>query len=520
MSQSSFVKGTIILTIATLTSKVLGSVFRIPLQNIAGDEVLGIFNLVYPVYMVALILSVAGLPLAISKLISEARAKEDNSSIRDIYLAASILAVLFGIVSFTLIFSYSNEIANMLGGESTRLALIIVASTLLFAPYMAIYRGYFQGFEEMKQTAISQVIEQFVRAVLIIGIAYFLVQQNYTDEKIAGGIMVGSVVGVLVALLFLRISYKRSSLQITPSDTFSLKRFIKSCKKILSISIPIAVGSITMALFNAVDSFTVSYALRSIGISTDAVNYWFGIYSRGLTLVQIATVFATSIVLPIVPLISSKLAKKDIKGTRLIIERTHEMTHIISWPVATGLLALTLPLNLALFTNLEGSTMLAIIGFSSIFTSLTLIGTGVLQGINLAKTAASIIIGGVFLKIVTNILFIKLFGLDGAAISTLLVYFIIFIANTIVIWKNIKISVFQMNKIKVILASILVGILIGLPSWMINFSEWNRLLALFYIFIASLLGVAIYLSVLLLLKVIDTNSIKELLTKSIGKGEF
>src|SRR5690606_12659808 len=125
MKHSTFVKSTVILTIATLLSKILGSIFRIPLQNIAGDEVLGIFSLVYPVYMVALILSVAGIPISISKLISENRAQNDLLTVKRIYITASILALLFGLISFTFIYSLSHPIANILGGPETRLALII-----------------------------------------------------------------------------------------------------------------------------------------------------------------------------------------------------------------------------------------------------------------------------------------------------------------------------------------------------------------------------------------------------------
>ena len=105
--KNTLVKSTLILSIATLVSKILGSIFRIPLQNIAGDEVLGIFSLVYPVYMVALNLSVAGIPVAISKLISEANVQENKAEIRKIYVTAVILALLFGIISFLLIFSFS-----------------------------------------------------------------------------------------------------------------------------------------------------------------------------------------------------------------------------------------------------------------------------------------------------------------------------------------------------------------------------------------------------------------------------
>ena len=225
MSQSTFVKSTIILTVATLLSKILGSIFRIPLQNIAGDEVLGIFSLVYPVYMVALYLSVAGIPLAISKLIAEANAKNEPHKVKKIYFTSSILALCFGILSFTIIFSFSEQIANALGGPSTRIALIVVALTLLVAPYMAVYRGFFQGYGNMQPTAVSQVIEQLVRAGLIIIIAYVLVTMDYSDEIVAGGVMFGSIIGALASLIYLRVKYSRASVKVTSKEKYSAYDF-------------------------------------------------------------------------------------------------------------------------------------------------------------------------------------------------------------------------------------------------------------------------------------------------------
>lgn len=510
MSQSTFVKSTIILTIATLLSKILGSIFRIPLQNIAGDEILGIFQQVYPIYMVALYLSVAGIPLAISKLIAEVNAKNEQHKVKEIYLTASILALCFGIISFGIIFGFSSQIANALGGPSTEFALIVVALTLLVAPYMAVYRGYFQGFGNMQPTAISQVIEQLVRVCLILIVSYILVAMDYSNEIVAGGVMVGSVIGALASLIYLLTKYKRSPVKVTTKIKYTYGAFSSWSKVILKISIPIAIGSVTMALFNFVDSFTVTYGLRSAGIEDSQINYLFGIYGRGLTLVQITTVFASAIILPLVPLITAKLSEKDYSGTREIIERTHRLTHLISWPAALGLFALTLPLNLALFTNLEGSTMLAIINLSSVFTSLTILGTGVLQGMNAARTGAFIIIGGVLLKVFSNIFFIQAFGLDGAAYSTLLVYLVLFVVNSIFIMKTIRFAVIDQTIVKIILSSILMGVVIGLPTLWFDITNWSRLLAMGYLVVSILLGGVIYFALLWVTKAINKEDMKQL----------
>lgn len=509
MSKQTLVTSTIVLTVATLISKVLGSVFRIPLQNIAGDEVLGIFSLVYPVYMVALILSVAGLPLAISKLISAADQRKKQTEIRDIYVTASILALLFGLISFTLIYVFRSPISYLLGGESTELALIISSMTLLIAPYMAVYRGYFQGLGDMIPTALSQVFEQLIRAVLIIVIAYTLIQFNYATHEVAGYIMFGSIAGVLVSLAFLRFQFIKQQVKPVSNQNYSFKTFLFWSKRVLSISIPIAIGSLTMALFNVVDSLTIPFALRANGLLGDAVNYQYGIYGRGLALVQIATVFATSIVLPLVPLITKKIALGDIKGTKLLIEKTHYLSHLISWPAAFGLLGLTLPLNLGLFTDLNGSSMLAIIHFSSVFTAFVLVGTGILQGINKVKTAAYIIIGGVMMKVVLNIMLIQLFDLDGAALATLIVYALLMIINLVFIKREIPFKFITREAFIMALSALFMGAIIALPTQWIDFSSVTRLFAISYLLIAVIVGGTIYFALLVVFKAIDEQFLRD-----------
>ena len=377
-------------------------------------------------------------------------------------------------LAFRLFLDFQHEIANALGGPSSRIALIIVALTLLVAPYMAVYRGFFQGYGNMQPTAISQVLEQLIRVGIILIVAYVLVSMDYSNDIIAGGVMIGSVFGALASLVYLRVKFARSSIKVKSSAKYTFGDFSSWSKVILKLSIPIAIGSVMMALFNFVDSFTVTYSLRNVGVENNQINYLYGIYGRGQTLVQIATVFATSIILPLIPLITKKLAEKDLLGTRAVIERTHRMTHLISWPAALGLLALTFPLNLALFTNLEGSTMLAIINLSSVFTSLTILGTGILQGMNAEKIAATIIIGGVLLKVVSNLFFIQLYGLDGAAISTLFVYVVLFIVNSLFIFKRIRYSIFNRQVLMIMVSSIIMGCVIGLPTLWFDIVELDK----------------------------------------------
>ncbi|RBW67597.1 putative polysaccharide biosynthesis protein [Bacillus taeanensis] len=499
MAQS-FIKGTLILTLATLISKVLGSIFRIPLQNIAGDEVLGIFSLVYPVYMTALILSVAGIPIAISKLISEARAEKNEENVRSIFLTASILAFSFGVLGFGFIYAFAAPLAELLGGQSTKYSLILVSATLLVAPYMAVYRGFFQGHNNMQPTAISQVIEQFVRVGLMIVIAIYLVSKSSSSEQIAAWIMVGSIIGALSSLVYLRTLFSRSPVKPKGKGSYNFTAFKFWSARILKLSIPICIGALTMALINLVDSVTIPFSLKLAGFKETEVGYLYGIYGRGLSLVQIATVFSTSLVLPLIPLITSMMAKKNEAEAKTIIERSFKMTHFISWPAAVGMLVLTLPLNLALFTNFEGSDVLAVTVFSSVFMSLAVLGTGILQGINKSVFAAVIIVVGGILKVVLNFVLVAYYGLIGAAVSTLIVYFMIVLLNAQAIKKEIPFRSLTKEWSVFFGGSIVMGIILVLPFYWLAVKEWTRLFALVYSGLAAVIGAMVYVVFVVVLK--------------------
>ncbi|WP_281974827.1 putative polysaccharide biosynthesis protein [Halobacillus litoralis] len=509
MKSSLFLKSTLILTIATLTSKLLGSLFRVPLQNIAGDEVLGIFSLVYPVYMVALILSVAGIPIAISKLIAEARSSGTEADIHHIQKTARILALLLGISSMGFLLVFSHPISQMIGGSATEPSLIVVSFTLLVAPYMAVDRGYFQGFEDMRPTAISQVIEQFIRVLIILAAAYALTAMDYNDTTIAAGIMIGSFIGATASLIYLKNRLQKSTIQVQVVQGYSFSIFKKWGKKILSVSLPIAIGTLTMALFNVVDSVTVPYNLQAHHGGDDQVTFLYGIYGRGLALVQIATVFATSVILPLIPSLTKHVNDGELKEAGDLIETTRGLTHVLSWPVAILLIVLTVPINIALFTDTEGSLMISIVSLSSAFISLTLVGTAILQGMNATRIAATIILGGAAVKGISNFLFVPVFGIEGAALGSLVTYMLVVIINRRIIQQRIQLNPDHGNIAKVIGTATMLGGITALTYLFIEPSEWSRGGALLFVVLASFTYMILYGFSLLQWKAIDQRMLQQ-----------
>lgn len=509
MSQS-FVKGALLITLATLVSKVLGSVFRIPLQNIAGDEVLGIFTAVYPVYMTVLTMSVAGIPLAISKLISEARVKNQSNDVRDIFVTSGILAFLFGLTSFLLMYIFAKPIAEALGGEYAMLSIIVVSLTLLIAPYMAVYRGYFQGFGTMTPTALSQVLEQFVRVALILIAAYVLVARQAPNETIAAGVMVGSSIGALCSLIYLRLTFTRGSLKPKADARFQFASFKIWAKRILVISLPICVGALTMALLNVVDSLTIPAQLRASGLSDQEIQYSYGLYGRGLALVQIAVVFASALILPLIPSITATLAKGEKEKARSLIEKANKFTHLVSWPAAIGLFALTLPINLALFKDLEGNSVIAVLSLSAVFTAISVLTTGILQGMNKEKIAAVVVVVSVFVKAVLNIVLFNQFGLLGAAIATLLTYIVLSVINLSYIYRTMPFTIISRGLVVSIVGSVLMGAVVYAPLYFLDVSGWSRMLALLYVALMIGVGAIVYMIVVLALKGLTREELQSL----------
>ncbi|PSL48525.1 O-antigen/teichoic acid export membrane protein [Salsuginibacillus halophilus] len=486
------IKSALFLTAATFLSKVLGSVFRIPLQNIAGDDVFGIFSMVYPVYMAVLIITVAGIPIAISKLISEARFNGGIDDIRDIFASASIVSFSFGVISFLLMFSLADHIALLLGGSYAAEAVRIVSFALIIAPYMAVYRGFFQGYDDMQPTAVSQVLEQLIRVLLLLALAVILVEMQAESSVVAGGVMAGSAVGALASLVYLRRLFVKSSHRPKPQSKFTLIIFRRWSKRILLLALPICAGALVLPILSMIDSVTVPLQLHSYGYSADAVPDAFGVYSRGTALVQIAVVFASALILPLIPAVTGALARGEEQGAAGLIEKSMKLSHLTALPAAAGLFALTAPLNLAFFGSLDGHWAIAVLHLSAAPMAYAIVTTGMLQGVNQPVRAAAVVIGGALVKAGLNVWLVPIYGLEAAAGTTLGVYTFIAFIHTAMIRKRLAYTTQRRVLFVSAIGSLLIAAAVGLPLFVIEIEAWSRLAALIYSGAAVAGGVIIF----------------------------
>lgn len=193
---------------------------------------------------------------------------------------------------------------------------------------------------------------------------------------------------------------------------------------------------------------------------------------------QIVTVFASSMVLPLVPSIVAKLAAKDLDGTKKSMEKAYFLTFTFSLAAVIILMSLAVPINIGLFTDAAGSGMLTVNLFNSFFASMTVLGTGVLQGIGKGGWSAKLVLFGALLKVAINLLLINQFGLIGAAYSTLIVYVILMLLTIFSIQKSIRFPLFSKRIFYTILSTSITGILLLIPAQFFDYGQWTRLMAL------------------------------------------
>ncbi|SFJ62148.1 putative polysaccharide biosynthesis protein [Thermoflavimicrobium dichotomicum] len=431
---SKLVKGTLILSIATLLTRMIGALFWVPFQNIAGDEIVGLYKVSFPLYATLLVIASAGVPLTVSKFVSERLSKGDHLNARRVLKAASIILSITGLVLALSLYLGADFVANvMLHNPTTKASLQVLALAIVFVPLMAVLRGYFQGHQNMMPTGISQVVEQILRVVTVIVLTYYMVEAGFSSEQISAGATAGAFTGAIGGLLVVlwynlrdKREWRKKVQQQPPTDPEPLWPLIK---KILAFSIPISLGSLVYPMIQFLDSATVPRLLQWMGHNLSMANTLYGIYGRGEPFVNLIQSFSVAISLSLVPAISAYVAKKEMAAVSRTISQAWLMTLIVSLPASLMVTVLAKPLNIMMYKDDKGWFPLAILAFAAIFSTVATASTGILQGLGYNKIPVqNLIIGGI-VKVIGNFIYIPLIGIAGSALSMVICYLVVCILN-------------------------------------------------------------------------------------------
>lgn len=473
-------RGAVILGVASFLSRLLGTVYKIPFENMTGSVGFYIYNQVYPLYTILLVLSTAGFPTAISKLVSERLVHGDRAGARRVYRVSSVILTMTGGFFFLCLFFGAPAIAAWMGGgEELVLPIRAVSFALLLVPAMAALRGYFQGFQNMMPTAVSQVVEQLVRVTFILLVTFFAMQWVVPTERAvvlaASGAVMGAFVGAIAAFGYL-LGYKR---RVEADEVSSRRKEVREkepigdlLKKIVATALPIALASLVLPLFNLVDAFTIktilNHAFCGGALDCTEAAYWKGVYDRGPTLVQFAAFFATAIALSIVPAVAESKERRRWQEAAERAELAIKMTLWLGVPASIGLAVIAEPVNIMLFRNDEGTWAVRIAALTVMFSTLTMTCTGILQGVGHLLLPARILLLAVAVKLAANLLLVPAWQINGAAAATVLAYMMAASLNQREVRRRVHIRWERPTLYgKPLLAAlVMAGVLWGVLQWM------------------------------------------------------
>lgn len=424
--KSQFLGGALILAAAGILSKIIGMFYRIPLQSIVGNNGLGLYQEVYPLYLTFLILATAGVPVALSRMIAEVLADGRESEVKPILARSMLMMGVIGLVLFTILYASSPVIALAMGNPHLVSPIRAISLSLLFVPLIAVLRGYFYGHQKMMMVGISQVVEQSLRVGFILIASLYLVSLGEDTDSVITGVNFGTMISTAMSLFLLIGFYwwhqRKNPVPALGSwrnrDWWGDRSFYL---RMWQISWPICVSALVIPIFSLVDSFLAINIFRYVwhvdGMTADS---WFGIYSRGGPLLQLASLFGASIALSIVPAIARAKQSGDTGEVQALTRISYRFAWLIGLPAGLGLTAVAEGANLALYGDTEGTRAMAILGVSAITLSLLLATNGILQGLGREKVPALHLSWGIGMKVVATLVFTSILGIDGLALSWLI----------------------------------------------------------------------------------------------------
>ena len=432
--KQNFLQGTALLAMATAIVKVIGALYKIPLNAIIGEQGFGYFNTAYEIYNVLLMISTAGLPVAMSRMISQASSLGHYNQVRRVYHTARGIFLALGITGSLLMTVFCRQLAAFQNQPDAWAAIGFLGPCVLLICIMSTYRGFFQGQSNMLPTSISQVLEAVVKLIVGMIAAVALLKTTNSIPLAAGGAILGVTASCLVSSVYLFTRF-RKSYKILPVTAEDPRSFGDTAKGLLIIAIPITIGSAGLQLLTMLETKIYMGQLLQFH-SQAAADTMRGIYGMTQTIFNMPCAFITPITISIIPAITSQLTLCNYGEAKATEESAIRITGLISMPCAFGLGLLSEPVT-ALLGGYTGENLvlaaklMSILGFSIMFNAVVLVTTAIMQAHGHAgRPVINMLIGGV-LKLAAVFILTgnPNIGIVGTPTGTLLCYLAISVLN-------------------------------------------------------------------------------------------
>ena len=457
-TREGFVFGAFLLSFSGLITKIAGLIFRVILTRMIGgsaDVVNGItsvdatmshFSSAYAVYTFLLSLSTSGLPIGISAMVSRSLALGKYKDIKMLMRSVTLIFVSIGGILTVLGLAFSEPIATMMNSADTTYCMKYIMPSVFFIAVVSVFRGFFQGYNNMAPTSVSNLIEAALKLGVGLGISYiFQIQGRPAYEIVAGGIL-GVTIGTVGACVYMVLKYvfRDKSYRIT------LKEFVQDTaptpkksllKEFFVITLPIALSSVSVQLMGLIDSGVVVQTLNDVFGDLSKAQAYYGAYSnKATTIFNLPSFFIVTIGVSLVPSISAAFARKNKKTIRDTVNKSLKYSSIIAFACAMGLAAVGTPVVNIIFGGSYdgmGGNLLSVLSLSLVAVGLTNVTSYILQAIGKAYISViSVAVGAVVKTLCTWILVhIPAINIYGAPIATNIAYPIMLIMNFYFIYK-------------------------------------------------------------------------------------
>lgn len=433
--KESFVKGTLILAGAALIARLLGLFQRVPLEHILGDVGNASYVLANGIYFMLLPLATAGLPSTLSRMVSERHALNRPAESERIYQAALWFAAVTGIVMSLLLYFAAPYYAAASRVPEAAIAIRTLAPALLIFPLIAIMRGYLQGRNIMIAGGISQVIEQIIRVGSGISLAFVLYHMNAKGEEIAAAATFGAVLGgvaALIVMLYFNAKTKRQDKKdglLQAKDDPNRLPFSKIYLEIFKLSIPIVLSSLTVPAVNFIDG-SILKPLLSQHIGSEQATYILGILgNRAQMIAGIPPILAIALSTSLLPIISAAFARKDEEHLHQQVTLAMRVSVLTGMPMVIALTTAAYSVNGLLFSTRDGSSIIAMLTFGTIFQITMMISNSILIGVDKVNLSMVHVGIGVTVKLALSLLLAPLLGIYGIILATILCFLTITLLN-------------------------------------------------------------------------------------------
>lgn len=487
-SDSSYLVQGSILAIASIVSRVIGLVYRMPLTAIIGNHGNDYYSTAFEIYSMLLLISSYSLPMAVSKMVSARVASRQNENAYRVFKSAALFAFITGLIGCLILLFGSGLFTKLFKTPLAIYALRVLAPTLIIVAVLGVVRGFFQGLGTMIPSAFSQIIEQVINAVVSVGSAYVLFQygmrigtavsgvstQDFASAYGAAGGTLGTGIGAAFALLFVgftffayRPSFKKR-FHIDSHHRAQVENY-KSVMRILVLTIvPILLSTTVYNLVSIVDQIIFKNIAAVQGYEKSIVSTWWGIYAgKYRVLVNVPISIASALAVSAVPVITSAFAQGDRETVRRKIGMSLRFEMVIAFPMTVGLMVLASPIQQLLFgdgTRLTANLM--IFGaISIIFYSISTLSNAMLQAIDQMRTP---VINAVIALVVQGIailicMFVLHLGIYSVIIANIVFSLVMCILNGRAVAEH---SGFRVRIRKTYIKPAMASIVMGIITWL------------------------------------------------------